>query len=178
MVPQLQHLFQTNALPLPQPPVITVTTGFPSLPPSAVSGPKEPPPAVVPKFDIVNPTTNVAMKAMEDEKMETTGEMPSLRSGRRERQTNNKTSERGKNVFEDFRKREEIIARWREKKARRNFNRPKVLYESRSRSALIKSRVNGKFVKPDVYKAHLKVQEQAAKQQSLHTVPVNLECQF
>ena len=46
--------------------------------------------------------------------------------------------------------REEILARWREKKARRHLGgggHQKVRYESRRRTALSKPRINGKFVK-------------------------------
>ena len=70
----------------------------------------------------------------------------------------------------DVRSRAETVARWREKKSRRRAGggRPGgVLYESRKRTALVKPRINGKFVTLEMYEKHLVGQ---AKQNE-HTVP-------
>ena len=76
--------------------------------------------------------------------------------------TYNKTTSSSKGKQRD---REEILARWREKKAKLNFNRHRgVQYESRKRTAMIKPRINGKFVTPDVYEKYL-------EQAKLHQVP-------
>ena len=177
MVPQLQHGTKTNnkALPLPLPPPIT--TGLPRQPAEKKAFPDTPTYSQAVNNAI---TTGVSIK----EEMEVPPSPPALRGGyRRERHPKTttpkekvpphhrlKTTGRGQ-IFEDSRKREDILARWREKKARRNYDRPKVQYESRKRTALEKCRVNGKFVKPEIYKAYVEAQEKSAKQ-ALHTVPV------
>ena len=71
-------------------------------------------------------------------------------------------------VHEVSRTREQILAKYREKKARRNLNRPRVQYESRKRTALVKPRINGKFVTPEVFQQYMT--EQGATH---HTVPTS-----
>jgi hypothetical protein len=183
MVPQLQHFNQNNAeaarpRPLTLAPVIT--TGSPLLAPS--SGQKHgipDPPAATQTIAYNHMNTKIVIREedSEDSKDHVPPPSPHRVTGRRNKQNKikqkpSKTTGRGHNVsvFEDLRKREDIIARWREKKARRTFNRPKVQYESRQRTALEKHRVNGKFVKPEIYKAYVEAQEQSTKQ-NLHTVP-------
>lgn len=186
MVPQLQHSTQQNEavlpLHLPLPPIIT--TGSTGFAPIAISGQKKASPDSPTTVSGLNSnaiTTGGIIK--EEEEEEEGGKLPppspSLGVGRRERQKNRNKQKppptlhrtKATGFFEDLRKREDIIARWREKKARRTYNRPKVQYESRKRTALEKCRVNGKFVKPEIYKAYVEAQEQSSRQ-GLHTVPI------
>lgn len=70
----------------------------------------------------------------------------------------------------DDRSRDDILARWREKKARRRAGGGRhvgVQYESRKRTALVKPRLNGKFVTVEVYQRHLVEQAKLG----LHMVP-------
>lgn len=183
MVPQLQHSTHQNetVLPLhfPLPPIIT--TGSLVSIPATDSGEKksspDSPTTNISGFNSNAITTGSVLKKEEEKDGEIPPSSP-LCVGRRERQNKNKQKSppslhrrQTTGSFKDLRRREDIIARWREKKARRTYDRPKVRYESRKRTALEKCRVNGKFVKPEIYKAYLEAQEQSAKQ-SLHTVPV------
>lgn len=164
-------------LQLPLPPVTTGLHSSTRLAPVAVSSERKASPDSIVSGPNSNAITTGSIIQQEED-----GELPlpspSVRVGRRERLNKNKQkpppslhSTQTAGSFKDLRKREDIIAHWREKKARRTSNRPKVQYESRKRTALQKCRVNGKFVKPEIYKAYMEAQEQSAKQR-LHTVPI------
>ena len=70
-----------------------------------------------------------------------------------------------------------ILARWRNKKAKRYHKKNPVgtvMYESRKRSALIKPRINGKFVSAGEYEKYVSFgqnEQDKPTDQSLHQVP-------
>jgi CCT motif len=183
MVPQLQHSTPNNEVPpLPLSLSLPLLSSVPTLTPPGLAPllvhvqNKEPADAsaAVPEHSLIPFTTRVVIKEEAEPEESMLPLSPFYRASRRapKQIKPQKPKPTGKN-FEDLRNREDILARWREKKARRtlNLNRPKVQYESRKRTALEKCRVNGKFVKPEIYKAYMEAQEQNTSLQSLHMVP-------
>lgn len=81
--------------------------------------------------------------------------------------------------FNDNETREDKLARYRAKKARRTCHRPRVMYESRKRTAEVKPRIRGRFVRPEQYVAyceqHLDRPGMQGAGDTLHTVPTTTQ---
>lgn len=78
----------------------------------------------------------------------------------------------GKRIpYDEEEPRSEKLARYRAKKARRKVLRPKVMYESRKRTAEEKPRIKGRFVKPEQFAAYQAQKESLLSLESMHRVP-------
>jgi len=73
--------------------------------------------------------------------------------------------------YDDEEPRSEKLARYRAKKARRKLLRPKIMYESRKRTAEEKPRIKGRFVRPEQFAAYQAQKEVISSVESMHLVP-------